>query len=260
MKGAMLQIESTLQFVDITHNVDPQDIMGAAFVLRQALPYFPPRTVHLAVVDPGVGGENHPIAARINNAFFVGRDNGLLALLLDGKKPDEMVVLDKPEFWRTETLSKTFHGRDLFAPVAAHIASGCSLENIGTLKNELTRLHWAHPLTDDEGIEGFVIHIDHFGNCITNISAEHLSDYLGSRNSKCYVGSAIVKGIYPTYSSVADAEPVALVGSSGFLEIAVNGGNASELFTINKGSQVSLVFGDVDREISPNVTSDLTTN
>ncbi len=247
MKGVMLQIDPNLRFVDVTHNVDAQDIMGAAFVLKQAIPYFPDGTVHLAVVDPDVGDEErNPIAARIGRSFFVGRDNGLLALLLDGEAPDEIVVLDRNDFWRSPTPSRTFHGRDIFAPVAAHLASGRSLSDIGSPTDDLKRLHWAHPISDEEGIQGFVVHVDHFGNCITNISGASFDERLTRRTTKCYVGTAIIDSVQDTYSDVAQGEPVVLVGSSGFLEVAVNGGDAATLLTIHKGSQVNLVFGDSD--------------
>ncbi|MDX1438763.1 MAG: SAM-dependent chlorinase/fluorinase [Rubricoccaceae bacterium] len=260
MKGVMLQIDSRLRFVDITHNVDAQDVMGAAFVLNQAIPHFPAGAVHLVVVDPDVGGNQKPIAARIGNSFFVGRDNGLLALLLRDRKPELLVALDNSAYWRTSSPSKTFHGRDIFAPVAAHIASGKKLTQVGTPLEEFQKLHWAHPLADEEGIQGFVVHIDHFGNCITNIAGSTLEGNSRSKNAKCYVGSAILQGIQSTYGDVQQGEPLALIGSSGYLEVAINGGNAAELLTIHKGSPVSLVFGDSDEEVARNIVSDLSQN
>ncbi len=244
MKGAMLQVEPALNMVDVTHQVEPQDIMGAAFVLRQVIPAYPEGTVHLAVVDPGVGSARLPIAARFGGHFFVGPDNGLLSLLLEGAEPEQVVVLDKPAFWRSEQPARTFNGRDLFGPVAAHLASGKTLEEVGTPTEKFQQLHWAHPLSDDEGVQGFVVHIDRFGNCVTNISREVLEKNPRSLHAKCYVGSTIVEGVRKTYTEVPQGEPLAILGSSNHLEVGVNGGDAATLLTIHKGSPVSLVYGD----------------
>jgi len=244
MKGAMLHVEPSLRIVDVTHLVDPQDVMGAAFVLRQVIPFYPEGTVHLAVVDPDVGSARLPIAGRFEGHLFVGPDNGLLSLLLQGSQPDEVVVLDRRSFWRTERPARTFNARDLFGPVAAHLASGRELDEVGTPTDTFRRLHWAHPLADDEGVQGFVVHIDRFGNCVTNISREILENDPRSRRAKCYVGSTIIEGVHNTYTDVPKGEPLALVGSSNYLEVGVHGGDAATLLTIHKGSPVSLVYGD----------------
>lgn len=244
MKGAMLQVEPSLTMVDVTHQVEPQDVMGGAFVLRQTIPYFPEGTVHLAVVDPGVGSARRPIAALFGGHFFVGPDNGLFSLLLEGRTPEKIVVLDRRTFWRTPRPSRTFNGRDIFGPIAAHLASGRKLEEVGTLTETYQQLHWPHPLADDEGVQGFVVHIDRFGNCVTNISREVLDNDPRSHFAKCYVGNTIVEGVHAAFSDVPQGEPLALVGSSDHLEVGVNGGDASTLLTIHKGSPVSLVYGD----------------
>ncbi len=244
MKGVILGINPEVRIVDITHQIAPQDIMEAAFVLRDAAPFFPDGTVHLAVVDPGVGTARKAVALRRGEHHFVGPDNGLFALLLDGSEPDELVVLDRPQYWRTEGMSNTFHGRDLFAPVAAYLSAGCSLCNLGTPASRLESLHWLRPLVDEQGIQGWVVHIDRFGNCMTNIPRSAFEAYRHGREVKCYVATAILKGVQPTYAAVAPGEPLALFGSSGFLEFAVNGGNASDLLSIRKGASVNLVFLD----------------
>lgn len=244
MKGAMFQIEPSLRIVDVTHLVEPQDVMGAAFVLRQVIPYYPEGTIHLVIVDPGVGSARFPIAARFGGHVFVGPDNGLLSLLLLGSVPEQIVVLDRPLFWRTELPARTFNARDLFGPVAAHLSSGRRLDEVGTPTDVFQQLHWAHPLSDDEGVQGFVVHVDRFGNCVTNISREVLERNPRSLRSKCYVGSTIVEGVHDTFADVAQGEPLALLGSSDHLEFGINGGDAATLLTIHKGSPVSLVFGD----------------
>src|SRR5690606_24207545 len=244
MKGAMLQVEPALRLVDVTHEVDPQDVMGAAFLLRQALPFFPAGTVHLAVVDPGVGTDRRALAASFGGHVFVGPDNGLLALLLDGAEPDAVVVLDRPAFWRTPAPARTFHGRDVFGPVAAHLAAGRALEEVGTPTDHFERLLWALPIADGEGIQGWVVHVDRFGNCVTNVPGALVEEGGRRRQLKGYAGTAIIDGIHDTYGDVPPGEPVALVGSSGFLEIGVRDGDAAALLDLRKGSRVSLVYAD----------------
>lgn len=244
MKGVMLGIAPTTPLVDISHEIYPQDVMEAAFVLRGAVPFFPPGSIHVVVVDPGVGTARRPVALRKGDQWFVGPDNGLFALTLNGEPPDEAVVLDRPEYWRTETPSATFHGRDIFAPVGAHLAAGVPLHDLGAPITDLQRLHWALPIVDSQGVRGWVVHVDRFGNGITNIPQSAFEDTWHARELKCLVGSTILRAIHRTYADVAEGEPLLLFGSSGMLEIAVNGGNASDLLSIRKGASVNLVFLD----------------
>ena len=242
MKGTILAINPQARMVDISHEITPHDVMEAAFVLSQAVPYFPPESVHLVVVDPGVGTERLPIALRHGNHFFVGPDNGLFALLLKDETPDELVVLDRPEFWRVPNRSETFHGRDVFAPVAAHLAAGRSLRDVGTPTEALHPLLWALPIDDHQGINGWIVHVDHFGNGVTNIPRASFEKLCDGRALKCYVGNAILSEVHPTYGAVETGEPLLLFGSSNFLEIAVNAGNAADLLDIRKGTPVNVVF------------------
>lgn len=253
MKGVILSIAPDVRMVDVSHGIAAQDVMGAAFVLRGAAPHFPSGTVHLAVVDPGVGTERRAIAARIGGQTFVGPDNGLFSLLLDPgsgagqvNEPEAIVTLDRPAFWRTPEPSATFHGRDIFAPVAAHLADGRALDEVGTPTDALKRLHWVQPLSDEQGLRGWVVHVDRFGNAVTNIPGGLLEEALQGRGLKCYVGSTILEGVHRTYGEVEEGEPVALVGSSGHLEISVNGGSAARLLSIQKGGAVNIVFTDRD--------------
>jgi S-adenosylmethionine hydrolase len=244
MKGTILSLEPRAHLVDITHQVTPQDIMEAAFVLRGAYPYFPPGSIHLAVVDPGVGTARRAVALRSNGHLFVGPDNGLFTLLLDGAEPDEAVVLDRPAFWRIPGPSTTFHGRDIFGPVAAHLAAGRTLAEVGTPAEALTPLHWALPIPDDQGIQGWVVHLDRFGNAVTNIPHDLFLEQRRRRPMKCFIGNAILREVHPTYGAVAPGEPLVVFGSQGFLEVAVNAGNAAELLSIHKGAPVNIVFLD----------------
>jgi len=248
MKGAMLSIHPDARFVDVTHDISPQDVMEAAFVLRTALSHFPPNTVHLVVVDPGVGTDRRAVAIRHGDRTYVGPDNGLFSLVLDEAAPDAIVELDDPSVWHTDTPSTTFHGRDIFAPVAAHLDAGRSLDEVGSPVDDLTPLRWALPITDANTVQGWVVHVDRFGNCITNIRRSTIQDAIDRREDdsrppmKGYAGSAVVEGIHDTYGAVPGGDPLMLFGSTGFLELAVNAGDASELLDIRKGDSVKIVF------------------
>jgi len=244
MKGVIMSINPDLRLVDISHAISPHDVMEGAFILRNAAASFPDGTVHLAVVDPGVGSERRPIALRHNNQYFVGPDNGLFSLLLSGSDPDLIVELDLPQFWSRPTPSATFNGRDLFAPVAARLASGLTLSSAGTPLEEIKPLHWALPIADEQGIRGWVVHIDRFGNCITNIERGLFESRKDNRAFKCYAGSSIIGSKSDTYSNVENGEATLLFNSEDFLEIAIYRGSASNLLDIQKGAPVNILFTD----------------
>lgn len=246
MKGVMLSLEPRLALLDVSHEVAPQDVMEGGYVLRQALPYLPEDAVHLVVVDPGVGTSRRAIAAQFTvdgrTHRYVGPDNGLLSLLCGEDTPDAVVVLDRPEVWRLPTPSTTFHGRDIFAPVAARLAGGAALHDVGTPTESVQTMHWPLPRYDAEGVEGWVVHIDRFGNCITNITEVELRRHQPEARIKCYVGSTILRGLARTYGSVSAGDALVLTGSDGRLEIAVRGGNAAELLSVKRGDSITLVF------------------
>ncbi|MEM6337758.1 MAG: SAM-dependent chlorinase/fluorinase, partial [Bacteroidota bacterium] len=172
---------------------------------------------------------------------FVGPDNGLFPLAMDDE-PDEAVVLDVPAFWRVPEPSATFHGRDIFAPVAAHLCAGIPLTDLGSPAGALRTLRWAQPVVTPTGMQGRVVHVDRFGNCITNIEGSLFDDARGRRSTKTYVGTAIVRGRHRTYADVPEGEALILTGSSGLVEIAINGGNAAGLFSVRKGDAVNVMF------------------
>lgn len=240
----MLAINPEIRLLDVSHGITPFDVMDAAFVLRQAVPYYPEGSIHLVVVDPGVGTARRGVALRHGGHFYVGPDNGVFALLLGDAVPDEIVVLDCVDAYRTPSPCSTFHGRDIFAPAAARLASGRSLQDIGTPVDALQRLHWALPIDDSQGIRGWIVHIDHFGNCITNIPRELFYRRQKGRIVKCYVGNSILNGVQATYGAVDVGEPLLLFGSEDFLEISVNTGNAADLLYIRRGTPVNIVFLD----------------
>jgi S-adenosylmethionine hydrolase len=240
MKAVMLGITPSSRFIDISHEIPPQDIMAGAWVIRNAAFQFPKGSVHLVVVDPGVGTERHPIALKINDQFFVGPDNGIFSLITNEFKY-KAYKLNKPEFWLKER-SRTFHGRDVFSPVAAHLSDGVDIKELGEPISDLVSYHWAVPIGDKDGVQGWVIHIDRFGNLITNISERLLEETAGRRKVRVYVGNTIIDHMVNTFGDVEPGEPAAFIGSSGMLEVGINKGNAAQMLGVDKGAQISLVL------------------
>ncbi len=239
MKAVILGINPEVRLVDVSHEIPPQDIMAAAWVLKNSAFLYPAGTIHLVVVDPGVGTDRNPVAVRIGEQLFVGPDNGLFSLIAD-RDPYDAVLLDDHTYWRSEC-SSTFHGRDIFAPVAAHLSRGLPLHDLGSSLQELITYHWALPIADEEGIQGWVVHIDHYGNLITNISEDMVRKMAGTHAVKVYAGSTIIKKLSETFADVAEGEASAVIGSSGMLEIIVNKGNASRFLSVEKGAPVTVL-------------------
>lgn len=239
MKGAIAKINSIARVVDITHQIPPQNIAAARFCLMNAYPYFPSRTVHVAVVDPGVGGKRRAVAVELAQGFIVAPDNGLLSGVLSQDAVIAAVELTNPEYWLTSQPSTTFHGRDIFAPVGAHLAKGVSLQKVGREINpeSLTRLDLPECTQMDDSIAGCIQYIDHFGNLVTNI---HRS-YVKVNNWNIEIKGNIIKA-RETYSDVKVGETVALIGSHDWVEIAVNSGNARLKLGVDLGSQVRINY------------------
>ena len=250
MKGAMLCVAPGVRFVDVTHEVPAQDVMAAAFTLRQAAPHFPEGTVHLVVVDPGVGTARRAIAARVRLGGgvhgYVGPDNGLLALLVA-----EDAVVEAVELPVGDGASATFHGRDVFGPAAAALADGAALDALGEPAEALTPMHWPLPQADADGVYGMVLHVDRFGNCITNIARDDVERFADGRPFKCVAGSSVFRAHTRTYGDLAPGDALTLFGSSGQLEIAVNRGDAAALLSLHRGDAVSLVFEDAPVPTAP---------
>lgn len=238
MKGVMAGICRRLQFIDLTHAVPPQNISRASFLLMTSYAHFPRGTIHLAVVDPGVGGSRRAIAVRLREGFLVGPDNGLFSGVLARSPALEVRELSEPKFWRTRTPSATFHGRDIFAPAAAHLAAGTAFHRLGREIDPVTLIRLPQPGFHqvENGSAGVIQDIDRFGNCITSIPASCVP---ASSQWSVRIGQLVVPGV-TTYAAAAPETLIALIGSHGFVEIAAVNGNAARQTAAVIGQSVRL--------------------
>ena len=242
MKGVVYSICEDARIVDLTHGIAPQDVTGAAFTLNTSYAFFPPGSIFVCVVDPGVGGKRDIVCMKADARIFLAPDNGLLSLLRDGGKVDAVRTLKNKELWLKE-ISSTFHGRDIFAPVAAHLAAGVDIEEVGPEKARIRGLELSKPVRTTGGaLKGKVIYVDQFGNMITNIGASTLQTILKGalEDIAISVGERTINGIVHSYSEAEEGELLALVGSSGFLEIAANKGSARDMLGCERGCEVTL--------------------
>ncbi len=238
MKGVLLTIAPRSPIVDISHQIAPQNIRQANFILRQCYREYPQGTVFLAVVDPGVGTDRTPIAIHAGGYTFVGPDNGLFAFLwADSTSRIEIRRISNPYFTK-ELPSHTFHGRDIFAPVAAHLADGREFEKVGPLFSNPTELTELAPEFSTEKVKGHVSFVDHYGNIITNISERDWKQHYASATAVIYKKRAFP--LSKTYAQVADGGMTAYFGSGGFLEIAINGGSAAQILELCPGDKLKL--------------------
>lgn len=241
MKGVILNIAPEVQIIDLSHDISPQDILQAAILLGRSALYFPIGTIHVAVIDPGVGTSRRAIAAQLGDHFFVGPDNGLITLLLDKSECDhqqvELVNLDKPRFWLPE-VSKTFHGRDIFVPVAAHLATGVSLDQMGSPINDPIRLDIPKPARTSNGWLGQVIYIDHFGNLSTNITA---SDLGSSDVITTIVKGNRITGLARAFGDALEGSLIALIDSFATFSISVVNSSAANFLGAHVGDPVEVI-------------------
>jgi S-adenosyl-L-methionine hydrolase (adenosine-forming) len=240
LKGVLARIAPDVPVIDLCHGIPPGDVLAGALQLEAALPFFPPLSVFCCVVDPGVGTSRRAIAMRVEGPLFlVGPDNGLLSLALAGQ-PDASVVELANTTFHLPNPSATFHGRDIFAPVAGHLASGVPLGTLGPAIRDPVRLELPEPRDVLGGSEAAVLYLDHFGNAVTAFRARHLEGRCG--------GSASCRGvIFPlrrTFGDASPGAPVALIGSTGRLELAVARGHAAATYGIQKGDTVFLSAPD----------------
>jgi len=256
MKGVILGINPLVRLVDVCHTVGPQNVSQAAFVLNTAFPFFPRGTIHLVVVDPGVGSDRRAVVLRTPLADFVAPDNGVLSYVLeqsgagrateDGLRrigPDlEAFAITNPRFWRSP-VSSTFHGRDIFAPVAGHLSLGHSPNDFGERVDSLVALPLTRPERSRDGtLVGHILHIDSFGNLITDITIDDLSP--AGKPVSIAVGDRVIRRLSRTYADAQREEIIALFGSSGHLEVSLNGGSARAVLRAEVGNEVRVCQSD----------------
>src|SRR5437667_2127124 len=230
MKGVILSINPNAKIVDITHEIPPQDIHAAAFTLLAAYKDFPSQTIHVAVVDPGVGSARRPILASCGGQFFVGPDNGLFSYVLERESSARVIHIQNQKYFR-QPLSATFHGRDVFAPVAATLAMGVEPSQFGEEIADFARLEsLAPPRLADGTIEARIIHIDRFGNCVTNITREHVTDDAIARGVRLSINGKEVTSFRRFFAetSTTSNNLFAIWGSAGFLELAAPNASAAQ--------------------------------
>jgi len=238
MKAVILSIKPQAQIVDISHEIKKFSIRMGAYVLASAAPYFPLDTIHVAVVDPGVGTKRRPIIAETNRSLYVGPDNGLLMLAAHKEVITNVYVIDNPKYMLPD-ISKTFHGRDIFAPAAAHLATGVKPSDFGSKIHDYVFPEFVESKLKCGALFGEILHIDNFGNIISNISAKDLEQYGIPEGASLLVtlgGKTLNIQFCSTYGVVPVGTPLVLIGSSNFLEVAINQGSASKLFEANVGA------------------------
>lgn len=236
MKGVIARIAPSANIIDLCHEIPAQDIRAGAFCLKTAYAYFPKGTIHVVVVDPGVGSKRLPILVKTKDYYFIGPDNGVLSLALDELKIIDIIRLDNAKF-HLPRVSNTFHGRDIFSAVAAHIAKGMRYSKCGTRIKQYKKITLPKPHITSAAIHAEIIYIDRFGNLITNVSAADAGKRI---NPLITIKNKVISGIKVSYAGARPGEALAIWGSAGFLEIAVNCASAQKKLKAAIGDEVTL--------------------
>jgi S-adenosylmethionine hydrolase len=242
MKGVILSINGEARIVDITHEIPPQDVQAGAFTLFAAYKSFPAETVHVAVVDPGVGSNRRPILVSGGGQFFVGPDNGLFSYIYERHAEARVFHLTREEYFRPQ-VSATFHGRDVFAPIAAALSKGIPAEQLGDEIADYVRLpHLKLKLLGGNIVEASIIHIDRFGNCITNLTPEDITEAMIARGVSLMINGRKITSFRRFFAEETEspAELFAIWGSAGYLEIAANKASAAQLLGVERGQKITV--------------------
>jgi S-adenosylmethionine hydrolase len=239
MKAVVISVCPDATLIDITHDIPPQDVVAGALELRASYSYFPAGTVFLVVVDPGVGSSRRALGAETREHTFVGPDNGVLSAVFRDAPPTRVVELSEPSYARA-TVSRTFEGRDRFAPAAGWLARGIELDAFGPAVSDYHMLSLPEPSEESTTLIGEVVSVDRFGNLITNINRQCLSRFARNAGISIRVGATELDRVVNTYGEVPAGVSCALFGSTDHLEIAVNGGSAAEQLTANRGAVVTV--------------------
>ena len=245
MKGVILQVNPQARIVDISHDIAPQDVLQAAHEIAYSYRYFPEGTVHLVVVDPGVGSDRSVLALRVDTQTLLAPDNGALTRIIREHSHHEMVRVTNERYFR-RPVSRTFHGRDIFAPVAAHLSKGLPLAEVGEpmQPSEAVVLPIHEPRLGSDGcLVGTITAIDRFGNLITDIDADTLGRFFPDADPRSVlfsVGNRAIAGVVETYAAVAPGELLAVIGSRGCVEFSVNSGNAAVMLGAGRGDRFTI--------------------
>jgi S-adenosylmethionine hydrolase len=249
MKGVILGINPRVTLVDITHSLSSHRLLEAAFKLATAAAYFPPGTIHLAVVDPGVGGVRRPIMIKTKAHYWIGPDNGLFTRILQAFPGFRVLHLTNPKYF-LNPVSHTFHGRDIFAPIAAHVSHGTSLATLGNPIFDPVLLDLPEPVVKKNSLTGRVLYADRFGNLITNLSREVIKPYFQQREITVRLGRRIIRGVRESYGQERPGRLLSFFGSSGTLEIACNLGSAAELMGYIPGKVMEVKIRKIEHQTS----------
>lgn len=240
MKGVILTIYPEAKIVDISHEIEPQNLAAGAFVIRNSFRYFPAGTVHIVVIDPGVGSERRIICVSALDHLFLAPDNGVLKYIYGECSETHVVAVTNREFFLSP-ISHTFHGRDIFAPVAAHLAKGLDFAELGPEIYDYDKGNMPVLEETPKGIKGEIIYVDRFGNLISNIPFDKLNRHR-DKFVRIQLKNWTIDGLSESYAQGKAKEPIALIGSSGFLELALNSGNAKETLNCSEGDEVIITF------------------
>ncbi len=238
VKGVIKRINPEAEIIDITHEIEPFDVVGAAFALNNCYRYFPQNTIHLVVVDPGVGGKRQPLLIQSTDFFFVGPDNGSFSFILQNEEIDEIISISNRKYFLS-ILSSTFNARDIFAPVTAYQSLGVDIQEFGAPATDCSKLFIPQTKVSQKGITGEIIHVDNFGNLITNIEAKSVQK---RKIKSIEIKHKKINQIARSYYEIPEGKIGVLIGSSGFLEIATNQGNASKSMKAGLDTKVKINF------------------
>lgn len=242
LKGTLLSLNPSLNLVDISHDIQPGDVMDGGWVLRQAYKAFPKGSVHLSAVGLNTLNSSHFLVVQYNEHFFVSPDNGLFSLVLSSEDEAEVYYVDGNKLNEKLEHTPTFLLYEQMAPVAVKLAAGMLPKEIGYLNSDMIRYKWAEPFCDRYGIQGMIHHIDHYGNLISNINVHLFEEQIGNQDFKMYIGNTIIRQLENHPARVEEQECFTFKGASGMMEIGIKGGNAAELLSVQKGAAISVVL------------------
>jgi len=241
MKGVIANINPSVNVIDISNNIGPQNIFQAAYVLNSSYTYFPKGTIHVVVVDPGVGSDRKIICLKTDDYLFLAPDNGVLSFIAAKEESPSIREVTNGKYF-LQKISNTFHGRDIFAPVAAHLSKGVNHKELGERIDKINKIDLPKPILSPDGkLTAEIIYVDSFGNLITNVNQEVIDRMkIGTERVSITMGRRRINGICSSYTDVGDNEALAIFGSSGYLEISVNLGSAGDVLKLKSGDKLVL--------------------